>query len=140
MRQGADKADIRASFSNTDNVSGWLEQHDYPSEDDVCILRRVITQEGRSRGYINGRPASATELKALANQLMDIHGQHAHQSLLQKDAPRQLLDNYAKLTPLAQKTKSAYLGWQRADKKRQTEPEQQFRGRSPAPTSKLPGQ
>lgn len=112
VRNGAEKADISATFIIGEKVAQWLESHDYPIEDDTCILRRVITQEGRSRGYINGRNASATELKALANQLIDIHGQHAHQSLMQKDAPRKLLDNYAGTRGLCQKTKQAFQAWQ----------------------------
>ncbi|MBQ0729214.1 MAG: DNA repair protein RecN [Oleispira antarctica] len=112
VRKGAEKADISATFIISDKVSQWLDSHDYPIEDDTCILRRVITQEGRSRGYINGRNASATELKALANQLIDIHGQHAHQSLMQKDAPRKLLDNYAGTRSLTLKTKQAFQAWQ----------------------------
>ncbi len=112
VRNGAEKADISATFIINEKVTKWLDSHDYPIEDDTCILRRVITQEGRSRGYINGRNASATELKALANQLIDIHGQHAHQSLMQKDAPRKLLDNYAGTRSLCQKTKQAFQAWQ----------------------------
>jgi DNA repair protein RecN (Recombination protein N) len=112
VRKGAEKADISATFIINDKVIQWLESHDYPAEDDTCILRRVVTQEGRSRGYINGRNASATELKALANQLIDIHGQHAHQSLMQKDAPRKLLDNYAGTRGLSLKTKQAFQAWQ----------------------------
>ena len=112
VRKGAEKADISATFIISEKVIQWLESHDYPVEDDTCILRRVITQEGRSRGYINGRNASATELKALANQLIDIHGQHAHQSLMQKDAARKLLDNYAGTRSLSLKTKQAFQAWQ----------------------------
>lgn len=112
VRNGAEKADISATFMINNKVSQWLDDHDYPIDDDNCILRRVITQEGRSRGYINGRNASATELKALANQLIDIHGQHAHQSLMQKDAPRKLLDNYAGTRGLCLKTKQAFQVWQ----------------------------
>ena len=112
VRNGAEKADISATFIINEKVSKWLNEHDYPLEDDSCILRRVITQEGRSRGYINGRNASATELKALANQLIDIHGQHAHQSLMQKDAARKLLDNYASTQSLCHKTKQAFQTWQ----------------------------
>ncbi len=112
VRKGAEKTDISATFIISEKVIKWLDSHDYPVEDDTCILRRVITQEGRSRGYINGRNASATELKALANQLIDIHGQHAHQSLMQKDAPRKLVDNYAGTRGLCLKTKQAFQAWQ----------------------------
>lgn len=112
VRHGAEKADISATFVINERTMNWLDKHDYPIEEDCCILRRVITQEGRSRGYINGRSASATELKSLANQLIDIHGQHAHQSLMQKDAPRKLLDNYAKTQALCLKTRQAFQTWQ----------------------------
>ena len=57
VRKGADKADISATFAINDKVAKWLDSHDYPLDDDTCILRRVVTQEGRSRGYINGRNA-----------------------------------------------------------------------------------
>jgi DNA repair protein RecN (Recombination protein N) len=120
VRKGAEKADISATFIINEKVAKWLDSHDYPVEDDTCILRRVITQEGRSRGYINGRNASATELKALANQLIDIHGQYAHQSLMQKDAPRKLVDNYAGTQGLCQKTKNAYQAWQDKLKQKNT--------------------
>lgn len=120
VRKGAEKADISATFIINEKVTKWLDSHDYPVEDDTCILRRVITQEGRSRGYINGRNASATELKALANQLIDIHGQYAHQSLMQKDAPRKLVDNYAGTQGLCQKTKQAYQAWQSKLKQKNT--------------------
>jgi DNA repair protein RecN (Recombination protein N) len=112
VRHGAEKADISATFVINERTINWLDKHDYSIEEDCCILRRVITQEGRSRGYINGRSASATELKSLANQLIDIHGQHAHQSLMQKDAPRKLLDNYAKTQALCLKTRQAFQAWQ----------------------------
>lgn len=120
VRNGAEKADISATFIISEKVTKWLDGHDYPLEDDTCILRRVITQEGRSRGYINGRNASATELKALANQLIDIHGQYAHQSLMQKDAPRKLIDNYAGTQGLCQKTKQAFQHWQDKLKQKNT--------------------
>lgn len=120
VRNGAEKADISASFINNGKVSQWLDDHDYPIDDDCCILRRVITQEGRSRGYINGRNASATELKALANQLIDIHGQHAHQSLMQKNASRKLLDNYANTRSLCLKTQHAFQSWQEKLKQQNT--------------------
>lgn len=120
VRNGAEKADISATFIINEKVTKWLDSHDYPIEDDTCILRRVITQEGRSRGYINGRNASATELKALANQLIDIHGQYAHQSLMQKDAPRKLIDNYAGTQGLCLKTKQAFQDWQDKLKQKNT--------------------
>ena len=137
VRKGAEKADISATFLVNEKVTQWLDNHDYPMEDDVCILRRVITQEGRSRGYINGRNASATELKTLANQLIDIHGQHAHQSLMQKDAPRKLIDNYANTQGLCLKTKQAFQAWQDKLKQKNNLQEDTADGKA-EPLSSLP--
>lgn len=99
VRNGTDRADIHASFdiSNIPLAQQWLEQHDLLDEAN-CLLRRVITKEGRSRGYINGQPATLQNLKALGEMLIDIHSQHAHQSLLNKDNQRRLLDDFAGLT------------------------------------------
>ena len=103
VRNGSDRADIHASFdiSNIPHAKQWLSQHDL-LDDDNCLLRRVITKEGRSRGYINGHPATLQDLKALGSMLIDIHSQHAHQSLLNKDNQRRLLDDFAGLTDNAQ--------------------------------------
>lgn len=98
VRQGAECADIYASFdiSNIEEAQRWLEQHDLAAGEE-CLLRRVITREGRSRGYINSRPVTLQDLKTLGEMLIDIHSQHAHQSLLKKDQQRKLLDAYAGL-------------------------------------------
>lgn len=96
VRQGADKADILATFDLTEipEARQWLIEHDL-ANDDGCILRRVINQDGRSRGYINGTPCPLSHLKELGERLIDIHSQHEHQSLLKIDTHRALLDNYA---------------------------------------------
>jgi len=98
VRSGTERADINACFdiSNIEDAKHWLQQHDLLDGND-CLLRRVITKEGRSRGYINGRPATLQDLKSLGEMLIDIHSQHAHQSLLKKDQQRRLLDNFAGL-------------------------------------------
>jgi DNA repair protein RecN (Recombination protein N) len=96
IRHGADKAEISASFHIADlpGVRDWLRAHDLEA-DDECQLRRVIGREGRSRAYINGRPAPAQQLQELGELLADIHGQHEHQSLLRREVQRELLDAYA---------------------------------------------
>lgn len=96
VRPGADKAEISVTFMApaTTPAHAWLTEHDLLESDD-CILRRVITGEGRSKAYINGRPVSAQMLMDLGALLVDIHGQHEHQSLLRGDIQRQLLDDYA---------------------------------------------
>lgn len=116
VRHGADKADVSATFTPTAAAQSWLQEHDLPHDGEL-ILRRVVSAEGRSRGYINGRPASAGDLKALARHLISVHSQHAHQQLLEKDAPRQILDAYAGLESEAEEVRDAFLQWQRMNKR-----------------------
>lgn len=101
VRAGAERSDIIATFdiSNIKEAQAWLKERDLYTGDE-CLLRRVITQEGRSRAYINTRPATLGDLKQLGNLLIDIHSQHAHQSLLKKEQQQRLLDEYAELLPL----------------------------------------
>ncbi len=114
VRPGATKAEIYACFEVLDNspVKEWLVANDMDGDQDQLILSRIITSEGRSRGYINGRPAPLQQLKELGAQLLDIHGQHAHQALLQKDSPRTLLDSYGDYKKLLEETKVSYQHWQ----------------------------
>jgi DNA repair protein RecN (Recombination protein N) len=93
VREGAAKADITADFALTDAAASWLGQHEFAVEEGGALLRRVIDNAGRSKAYINGIAATAAQLRELGELLVDIHGQHAHQSLLKLDAQRALLDN-----------------------------------------------
>jgi len=95
VREGAPKADITADFAVTAQAQAWLDAHEFTSEDGGALLRRVIDNAGRSKAYINGIAATAAQLRELGDLLVDIHGQHAHQSLLKTDAQRELLDNQA---------------------------------------------
>ncbi|MDD0973307.1 DNA repair protein RecN [Pseudomonas fontis] len=112
VRPGADKADILATFDLIDipEARTWLAERDLDS-DGPCILRRVITAEGRSRGYINGTPCPLSDLKALGELLIDIHSQHEHQSLLKTDTHRRLLDEYAGAIDLARQVQLAAQRW-----------------------------
>lgn len=112
VRPGADKTDILASFDLTDIAEArtWLSERDLDN-DGPCILRRVITSEGRSRGYINGTPCPLGDLKALGELLIDIHSQHEHQSLLKPDTHRRLLDEYAGSIELARQVHLAAQRW-----------------------------
>lgn len=112
VRPGADKADILASFDLDDipEARTWLSERDL-DHDGPCILRRVITSEGRSRGYINGAPCPLGDLKALGELLIDIHSQHEHQSLLKPDTHRRLLDEYAGSQELARQVQLAAQRW-----------------------------
>lgn len=112
VRPGADKADILASFDLAEiaEARAWLAERDL-EQDGPCILRRVITAEGRSRGYINGTPCPQSDLKALGELLIDIHSQHEHQSLLKADTHRRLLDEYAGSQELARQVQLAAQRW-----------------------------
>ena len=96
IRPGAARTDIAACFDVSLNTRAqvWLSERDLESAGD-CILRRTITAEGRSRAYINGSPATLSDCADLGQLLVDIHSQHAHQSLLRRPIQRSLLDTYA---------------------------------------------
>ncbi|MDX1392280.1 MAG: DNA repair protein RecN, partial [Rheinheimera sp.] len=113
VRPGADKADIVASFdiSKLSAAQQWLAEQDLAMGHE-CIVRRVVSSEGRSRGYINGVQVPAQQLKALGQHLLSIHGQHAHQLLLKPDYQRQLLDAFAANSTALEATRSAWRQWQ----------------------------
>lgn len=94
VREGTSQADISAEFDCPDHLHNWLEEGGFALEESL-LLRRVIDVQGRSRAWINGAPATATQLRRLGDELLDIHGQHAWQSLTRADAVRELLDAYA---------------------------------------------
>ncbi|MDX1818326.1 MAG: DNA repair protein RecN [Marinobacter sp.] len=124
VRHGAKRADITATFdvATIPEASQWLEQHELDDDTD-CILRRVISKDGRSRAYINGQPCPLAHLKELGGLLMDIHSQHQHQSLLRKDTHRKLLDEFAGVENLAAETRDAWKAWQQT-RQRLTERQQ----------------
>ncbi|MEH6445287.1 MAG: DNA repair protein RecN [Oceanospirillaceae bacterium] len=96
VRAGAKKTEIIANFdiSSLPRAQAWLDAHEL-NQDGECILRRIITAEGRSRSFINGRNCPLSSQRELGNFLVAIHGQHEHQSLMQKEHHRVLLDNFA---------------------------------------------
>lgn len=114
VRPGANKAEIYACFElhNKPKLQTWLDENDMTGDQDQLILSRIITGEGRSRGYINGRPAPLQQLKEVGDQLLDIHGQHAHQMLLHKDSARHLLDDYGQYSDLLNTVKVRFNHWQ----------------------------
>lgn len=93
VRAGAASAEVHAVFEPDEPVRNWLAEHEL-NDDDGCVLRRVVSADGRSRAWINGRPVAVSQLSALGEQLVDVHGQHAHQSLLQGATQRAVLDAY----------------------------------------------
>ncbi len=114
VREGKDKAEVSAEFSTDEapTVSRYLANNDLGGDDGECLLRRVIESSGRSRAYVNGRPATVQQLRDVGELLVDIHGQHAHQSLLRAGAQRDLLDGYAGATNLASEVAAAFRAWQ----------------------------
>ncbi len=118
VRHGEQKADISAAFdlSTLPGAKHWLTENDL-DEGDECILRRVITAEGRSRGYINGRPAPMQQLRQLGEMLIDIHSQHEHQSLLRKDKHQAFLDAFAQCEALTEAVATAFRQWQKSQSK-----------------------
>ncbi len=97
VREGATRAEICAEFDSSPEVLAWLEAEGFSdmTSEDTLLLKRTLDTQGKSRAWINGSPATATQLRALGDQLLDIHGQHAWQSLTRPDAVRGLLDAYA---------------------------------------------
>jgi DNA repair protein RecN (Recombination protein N) len=94
VREGAARADISAEFDSLPAISTWLELAGFDQADSL-LLRRTVDAQGKSRSWINGSPATATQLREIGDQLLDIHGQHAWQSLTRPDTVRSLLDAYA---------------------------------------------
>lgn len=94
VREGAARADISAEFDSPPAVTAWLDQAGFDQADSL-LLRRTVDVQGKSRSWINGSPATATQLREIGDQLLDIHGQHAWQSLTRPDTVRRLLDAYA---------------------------------------------
>ena len=117
IRHGKKRAEITAAFdiSSTPEAKNWLHSNDLDA-DDQCILRRLYTTEGRSRGYINGQSCTMQQLQTLGDMLTDIHSQHEHQSLLRRETHRRLLDEYANTVDLANLVAESFQLWNRADK------------------------
>jgi DNA repair protein RecN (Recombination protein N) len=113
VRQGASRAELMAEFDTPPALEGFLADNDMPGEESL-LLRRVIDAQGKSKFWINGVPATATQLRSIAGALVDIHGQHAWQGLTQPESVRQLLDAYAGADSTA--TQRAYALWRSADK------------------------
>ncbi|MEO2219593.1 DNA repair protein RecN [Chromobacterium vaccinii] len=121
VREGAERAEITAEFStaNRPEVDAWLTDNELSGDEGVLLLRRLIDRGGRSKSFVNGQAATLAQLKSLGEFLVDIHGQHAHQSLMKSETQRQLLDAYAGSTTLARDANKAWQEWQAARQARQ---------------------
>ncbi|PID33805.1 MAG: DNA repair protein RecN [Thiotrichales bacterium] len=116
VRHGADKAEITLSvdLDDTPTALEWLQEQELANEageENQCILRRVISSNGKSRAWINGSPCNLTLLRQLGEQLVDIHGQHEHQSLMKKEMQRAMVDDYADNESLRKVVAKKYQDW-----------------------------
>ena len=111
-RAGTDKADISATFSIAQNIAAknWLNENEI-EVDDALMLRRVIYADGRSRGFINGASATVNQMKELGEFLVDIYSQNAHHSLLKANTQREILDNFAQSSELADWVARQFKTW-----------------------------
>lgn len=114
VRPGAERAELTAEFSVENNREAriWLEQSDL-SSDDVCLLRRTINSNGRSRAYINGSPVTLSQIQALGELLVEIHGQNEHMRLTSTAEQFKLLDGSGDYPQELARVKSAFSDWQR---------------------------
>ncbi|SFF04870.1 DNA repair protein RecN [Nitrosomonas sp. Nm166] len=114
IRLGCERAEINVTFdiSRLPDLLHWLNENDLQGDPDICLMRRIIEMNGRSRSYINGHTVTLQQLRTAGDYLVAIHSQHAHQSLLQKDSQRELLDAFSGCSDLACAVKTAYRNWQ----------------------------
>ena len=119
-RAGCEKAEIAATFniSALPDMQSWLGEHEFTSEDQQLLLRRIIYADGRSRAFINGTQATIQQLREMGDFLVDIYSQHAHHSLLKQAYQRQVLDAYAGLQTLASEVAKRYHIWRELHEKR----------------------
>jgi len=120
VRSGCERAEIAAEFDigALPTLQAWLREQALAGDDDVCLLRRTLDSGGRSRGFINGSSATLQQMRAAGELLLDIHGQHAHQSLLRAGAQRELLDSHAGLGKVSEQVAERYQAWQALQRRR----------------------
>ena len=121
VRAGCDRAELAAEFDIKDspNVVRWLEENELQGDTGMYLVRRIIDSTGRSRAFINGHSATLQQLREAGEWLVDIHGQHAHQSLLRPAAQRDLLDAYGGLATKVAELVEAYQAWRQTQRRLQ---------------------
>ena len=114
VREGAERAEISAEFEVDEGsqLARWLAERELAGEG-ACLVRRVIDAAGRSRAFVNGSPVTLAQLREAGEFLVDIHGQHEHQSLVRAAAQRELLDGYGGLEAVAARTAELFRAWRR---------------------------
>ena len=120
VREGASRTDVSAEFTVGDEVVAWMAANEYAGEEErIVLLRRVIDNAGRSKAFINGIVATAAQLRELGEMLVDIHGQHAHQSLMKAEAQRKLLDVQAGLQEDTKVVAALFKDWKALARQRE---------------------
>lgn len=120
VRPNSKRAEVHIEFdlSKAPLVKQWLADHELDAGDE-CFIRRIVSDDGRSKAYINNRPVNLQTLQGLSRQLVEIHGQHAHLTLLDSDEQRRLLDNFGQHVPLLERLNTCYQTWKQTDKELQ---------------------
>lgn len=119
VREGATRASVSATFGTHPALEAWLADQALSEDDGTVLLRRTVDASGRSKAFINGHAATLAQLREVGDQLVDIHGQHAHQLLLRPDAQRVLLDAHAGLTQQAAAVAEAWCSWRACVRQRE---------------------
>ena len=114
VRDGCERADIVAEFAADGALDEWLAERELQGDAGLVLLRRVVDADGRSRAFVNGHPSTAALLREIGERLVEIHGQHASQSLLRADGQRRLLDGFGALDALAASVAAAFADWRTA--------------------------
>jgi DNA repair protein RecN (Recombination protein N) len=120
VRPGSKRAEVNIEFdlAKAPLVKQWLIDNEL-DDDGQCMIRRTISDDGRSKAYINNRPVNLQTLQGLSRQLVEIHGQHAHLTLLDSEEQRRLLDGFAGNQTLLDNLNSCYQSWKQAHKQLQ---------------------
>ncbi|MDD5214143.1 MAG: DNA repair protein RecN [Methylococcales bacterium] len=113
VRPNCKRAEVNLEFDLTAMpiALAWLQENEF-DENGHCLIRRVIGSDGRSKAFINNRPVTLQTLQIFTRQLVEIHGQHAHLTLLENEEQRRLLDNYGKTAPLLEQVNACFRNWQ----------------------------
>ena len=112
IREGAERTEVTAEFSMNQRAKNWLDAAGLDA-DDMILLRRTVDTKGRSRCWVNGTPVAVSQVKELGERLIDIHGQHAHQSLLKPQHQLQLVDGFSDCREELVAVKLAWDAWQK---------------------------
>jgi DNA repair protein RecN (Recombination protein N) len=126
VRPNCKRAEINLEFDLTasPNALMWLQENEF-DENQQCLIRRIVGSDGRSKAFINNRPVTLQTLQTFTRQLVEIHGQHAHLTLLESEEQRRLLDNYGKTAPLLERVNGCFKNWQTAQQELQQLQKQQ---------------